>query len=226
MNKIKDKHLEQLFEKDICEVKGVLGYKHLYDERPEFITKKISLYVRSLGENYNRALDIYDAFNFDILFGEYTYSKEIKTSTMYRESLIAYFEKYKKVKMEQILGLAFENIIMAIPEKEFRIKCNNTSVTTKEVMFFVKAITFKVLDEKEKRKSDHCTLHRNYFMTKKSKKDYKKVTGRAIGTHKIAHITKLLEKYDLIVIYPTYMKSNKYRLGVANVYHRISRNKA
>jgi len=229
--KTSEQHLEELFKQDMTElVGGFLEYKHLYDEDPEVIVKKISLYIRYLSKNdktlktYNKALDIYDAFNFDLLFGEYTYSKKIKTSTIYRDTLIKYFEKYKNVKKDQVLGLAFEKQINEIPVKELEIKCKKQNVTTKEIIFFLKTITFKIIDSKNK--NDYCTLYRNYFLKTKSKKDYKRFTGRVIGNHKIAHITKLLEKYDLIVIYPTYMKANKYRLGVANAYHRMARNKA
>ena len=229
--KISEQHLEELFKKDMTElVGGFLEYKHLYDEDPEVIVKNISLYIRYVAKNdntleaYNKALDIFNAFNFDLLFGKYTFNKKVKTSTVYRDILIAYFEKYKKVKKEQVLGLAFEKQINAIPVKELKIECKKQKVTTKEVMFFLKTITFKITDTKNK--NDYCTLYRNYFLKPKSKKDYKTFTGRVIGTHKISHITKLLEKYDLIVIYTAHMRANKYRLGVANAYHRMARNKA
>jgi len=229
--KTSEQHLEELFEKDMTElVGGFLEYKHLYDENPETIVKKIALYIRYLSKNdntleaYNKALDIYNTFDFDLLFGEYTFSKDIKTSTIYRDTLITYFEKYKKVKKDQVLGLAFEKQINAIPAKELEIKCKKQNITKKEIIFFLKTITFKITDVKNK--NDYCILYRNYFLKAKSKKDYKRFTGRAIGTHKIAHITKLLERYDLIVIYSTYMGANKYRLGVANAYHSMARNKA
>ena len=73
--KTAEQHLEELFKKDITELAGgFLEYKHLYDENPETIVKKISLYIRYLTKNdnnleaYNKALDIYNAFNFDLLF--------------------------------------------------------------------------------------------------------------------------------------------------------------
>ena len=159
--KISEQHLEELFKKDMTElVGGFLEYKHLYDEDPEVIVKNISLYIRYVAKNdntleaYNKALDIFNAFNFDLLFGKYTFNKKVKTSTIYRDILIAYFEKYKKVKKEQVLGLAFEKQINAIPVKELKIECKKQKVTTKEVMFFLKTITFKITDTKNK--NDYC----------------------------------------------------------------------
>ena len=105
-------HLEKLFRKDMTElVGGFLEYKFLYDEDPEIITKNIALYIRHITKNdnilesYNKALDIYNAFDFDTIFGEYSFNSNIKTSTIYRDVLMTYFEKYKRVKKDQVLWL-------------------------------------------------------------------------------------------------------------------------
>lgn len=72
---------------------------------------------------------------------------------------------------------------------------NNKNILPIEVKYYLYKNTRVILDNSI---SGKRRLARNYFKSG-FEKDYKKATGRVLNDHKIAHLNKILEKYNYIV---------------------------
>jgi hypothetical protein len=114
-------------------------------------------------------------------------------------------KEYRRVNKFVLDSIGFNNssivedyfyfVLQKVKDEDLIYK-NDKNILHREVKYYLYRLTKKILEASI---SGKAKLRRNYFLATGFKNQYKKMTGRALNRDKIAHLNKILEKYEYIV---------------------------